>query len=244
MTLTPQSAPVPVVVDAGGLLPVTGVSGVEDVAATWLAVEDLLLPGRYCGTEPPDSLYALAPTRRPHVLVTAPHAVVHHRPERRKGADVASGGLALNLAALLGARCLVAAGEQSQDGNRSSYGTFKQAVHAAIDDDVTVIFDVHGMADSFAIDVCLGTGADEAGTRRLYEPLRQALEAQGRTVSVNDPWGAAHPDTVTNTAHGRGVAAVQLEVANRWRQPWDHAQRSAHFVLGLASAAESALTPS
>lgn len=241
MTAVSRPPLTPALVDASALLPTHGLHGAEDVVTAWLSVEDLLLPGRYCGTEPADSLYALAGTRRSNVLVTAPHAVVHHRPERRKGADVASGGMALAVAALLGARCLVAAGEQSHDGNRSPAGTFKQAVHEAIDDGVSVVLDIHGMADSFGIDVCLGTGADERGTRPLYEPLRLELQAQGRSVSVNDPWGASHPDTVTNTAHARGVAAVQLEVANRWRQPWDHAQRSARFVLGLAAAAEHAL---
>lgn len=226
----------PTVVDASILLPAHGVASADDVAASWLRVEELLLPGRYCGTEPPDSLYTLPGSTRGHVLVTAPHAVVHHRPDRRKGADVASGGMALTLAALLGARCIIAAGEQSHDGNRSAAGTFKSAVRDALDDGVGVVFDVHGMADSFGVDVCLGTGADEEGTRPLYEPLRRRLEAQGRRVAVNDPWGASHPDSLTNTAHARGAAAVQVEVANQWRQPWDHGRRSAEFVLGLADA--------
>lgn len=156
---------------------------------------------------------------------------------------MASGGLAWLVASNVGAGVVVASGEQRADGNRDPHGVFKDALWRALDGTaVQSVIDVHGMADSFGFDVCLGTGADESRAQPLLEPVRTTLRAAGFVVSVNDPWAASAEHTVTNTVHRSGRLALQVEVARRWRQPWEDPRAAARMVSALSAAIGAAVS--
>ena len=99
-------------------------------------------PDRYAGADAPGTVQAVPGTLP--VLLTAPHAAAHTRAWGRKGADVATGGLALTAALTSSAHALVATGFQTRDSNRVGDGPFKAALAAQIRRVCTVI-DVHGM---------------------------------------------------------------------------------------------------
>jgi len=154
------------------------------------------------------------------VLLTAPHAVRTLSPSgSSKLADAATGPLARALSAASGASCLVAHSPWPGNANADPLErcAFKQRMVELLSKRPSTVLDLHGMLDSHGCDVCIGTHKD--GPSALADQATELLAAQGFVVRRNDPFGARSPSTVTATALGAGAAAIQLEIAARWRNP-------------------------
>lgn len=209
----------------------------HDAIATWTDFEGRLAHQRYSGSYPAGSLLALNGPLP--VLVTAPHAVAHTRSGRRKGADVATGGLALVAATHAGARGLVATGYQEHDGNFVPQGPFKELAEM-MRHQVSACIDVHGFPDSFGSDICLGTGARPHESQPLLELAQAHFTAAGFTVSVDSPYDARRFHTMTSAAQRAGRMAVQVEVARWLRRPFDDPEPAHAMAAALAGFVELA----
>lgn len=220
-------------VDLPALAPAT-------VAATWCDRERRYQEGRYDGAGAVDAVGQV--TGWLPVLLSAGHAVTHFRHGAPKRADIGTGGLAELLAERVGAHAITSTGIAMTDPNYDPHGTFKDHL-LDLACRVEAVVDLHGMTDGYGPDVCLGSGALPALADGLIVVFRAELEVAGFFVTVDDPFLADRPTTVTSTAQAAGVPALQLEIARRVRNPWQDPETAARLVgaLGRAVAAAAGL---
>lgn len=173
--------------------------------------------------------------RRSPLLVVAPHAVNHHdRFGAPKLADIMTGGLACTLADALGASVIAASRRVPHwtDWN-SRTDPFGRALESIVQPDkVTLVIDVHGMLDHHGVDVCVGLGPHPGRSERLFGD--QLMSAMGDLRVTRDrPFSARGPRTVTARAQSKGIPAVQIEIARRFRDPVLQPEAAAHVLAGL-----------
>jgi hypothetical protein len=183
------------------------------------------------------------------LLLTSVHGVRHFREGvGMKANDANTGGLVLVLAHHL--KCSAAVITRSggnDDANTDPEHPFKAAVANDIRlDRVRLLVDVHGMADHPSADVAIGFGAAPgAATTAAAERIERRLAAAGLRVDlggVDTGLKAAHPGTMTNWAHARGLAALQLEISRSRRTFQSSTAARAQFLRALAEALEDAQT--
>ena len=205
----------------------------NDSAERWLQLERRFAARHYDGA--PDHAATRHRVGTIPVLLTAPHAVNHHRNGIPKLADRRTGGLAELLHELTGATSLAAASRVPDWGR-----------WADRDDDFTrllrddaernrLIVDLHGMGDHHGIDVCIGT----AGQRGIA--IDTAVDALARAfaafeIAVDVPFSGLSPHTVTQFARRLGVGAVvQIELSARLRDPEAHPETAIEVVSAAVS---------
>ena len=93
------------------------------------------------------------------------------------------------------------------------------------------------MKDGHGPDVCLGRGAVPELADPLVAVLRDEFEREGFVVSVDVPFAADRPTTLTSTAQLAGTPAVQIELARRTRTRTPAGQGDGRAVSALARAA-------
>lgn len=222
-----------------------GAPSVTDVAARWLALEQVFSRDGYDGGRSPllagvadlvvDSTPGLLETRpasRPHVVVTAPHATNHERAGATKVADRGTGGLALLLAELTGATALVALNTPG-DANFDAEHPLKARLAELRP---SVVIDLHGMRRRPESDVDLGTG-EGLVPQAVIDVLHAASTVD---VTVNELFDAMRPTTVTAYAQDLGFQAVQAEIGAHLRPPLGEPADLGRLARLLASAIEAA----
>lgn len=184
----------------------------------WIEAEGSYWPNDYQGKGEPGSIrYA---KRDLPLVFAAPHAVVHHREGVRKKADKATGGLAESTAVFINGSFVATAGVQSGDPSFDRDVTaFKQALFGMLTP-ASIVIDLHGMSDQHGLDLCFGTGADSTDRARALSEIGAITASdQGLVARINDPFTGSREEGITVSAQRRGSAAVQIEIAARFREP-------------------------
>ena len=200
---------------------------VKNLARTWDQAERPFAANAYDGRGTSEVDYQPS---RSKLLVTAPHAVNHHRHARPKLADRWTGGLATLTGQALGAAVLIAS-SRVPDWTAWAERTddFARALRSEVAAGAVVI-DVHGMSDTHGVDICIGTGtAPTALSTDLAALIEAKLEAY--QVGINEPFAARAPYTVVDYVSGLGGrGALQIEVAARLRNPSEHPSEAETFA--------------
>jgi len=205
-----------------------------DHAASWAALERDYAVSSYDGSgAEADARFV---NRNSRVLLTAPHAVNHHRDGHPKLADRRTGGLAELLGELTGASVLSAIGrvpDWRQWAERED--PFARQL-AQLLPGVDYVLDLHGMTDQHGRQLCIGTGANPSGpTMRTARHLQVLLAPFA--VTLDDPFTAAGGHTVVTRVQSLGgPVALQLEITAALRDPEEHPELANRFVPVLASA--------
>lgn len=152
------------------------------------------------------------------LLITAPHGGWQMREGRPKPPDRATASLALALAEAVGCRAVAAVGAQPGDPNREvGEGAFRQRCAQLRG---RTVIDIHGMRDSHGFDICIGLGpSPDAHTRAAARRWCEVARRLGLRATVDSPFDARHPGTITAWAQARGMRALQIEIAAQWRRP-------------------------
>jgi hypothetical protein len=197
----------------------------------WTRRELRYRANNYGGVGKPDEL--LVDLRAKPVLLTAGHSVAQVRDGKRKPPDLRTGGLAELVAAHASASALTAVGSGLGDPNRDREHPFKVAVAELLDEHLFLL-DLHGMADRFGLDLCIGSGgAEDSASLELATRCQESAEAAGFRASIDDPFAAREETTITRTAQRLGYVAVQLEITASRRDPARRGKRSAAFARWL-----------
>lgn len=173
------------------------------------------------------------------LLLTAPHATKHGRFDGIKDEDAFTGSLALLLGRELESSVIAAA---HCDPDTQHPTQLSRDFLAALDElapEHHLLVDVHGMSDHHGVGVCIGTGAVDPADDTLapvVESLLRGLESF--TPSVNVPFSAQAPYTLTTHAQTLGIPAIQVEIAARYRTPGkgdekEHARFIEHLITAL-----------
>lgn len=183
--------------------------GVDGWTAVWDQVEAALQDG---------AVGLRGQTEGP-LLVTAPHAVAHWRDGAAKLPETGTASVAAVLAALAQGGALYASGETAADANHELGVTspLRQVLQHVLRPSHVVV-DVHGMRDAWPMDINLGLGAAPcARTRALGDAFAEGVTSVGLRVVIGRPFTAAAAVTLTSFVQRRGVPAIQMEIARRWR---------------------------
>lgn len=193
--------------------------------SVWQMAEQRFAAHDYDGT-PGESIgdgVLLLPMRNAETVVfTAPHAVNHERDGNDKLADRGTGGLAVALHTRAGFGALIAAQRIGGDANFDPSHPLKDLL-SAVRHQTRAVIDLHGMSKDHAqADVVIGTAHNALLGAPLGRIAKASIEAEGLTVSVNAPFDARRPTTITSFAHKLGIPAIQLEISPFLRPPlWD-----------------------
>jgi hypothetical protein len=204
------------------------------LADRWDELEAKYRANKYDGMAAPDAI--LHSPGASHLILTAPHSLNHFRGERFKLADRWTGGLCQILGSSLRVTTLIPIGRiSSWDTWESRNDAFKVTLDKAVTSGSLVV-DLHGMSDTYGIDVCIGTGHDPRSlTKQAATMLAQELP--NYRVSMNDPFTATPSFAVVSYVQGRlNANALQLEIAARLRNPVENPEQAGRFALDLTRA--------
>ncbi len=174
------------------------------------------------------------------VLITAPHAVNHIRNGSAKIVDYCTGPIAKALSDLTGAHLLYL-NYYSRDPNYYDDTSFKEVLANFVpDNDIKLVVDIHGAADSHGWDVDLGdiNGASLIRFKDLASVVTEFFRQYGiNNISRNDFSGGGGQDTVTKfVSLHLNVDAMQFEIARKYRCETD--ERTVAAVRALKKIVE------
>lgn len=154
------------------------------------------------------------------VMLSAPHAVVQTRNGRIKQAERYTGMLCRLIHQHTGCSCIYKARHMQDDANYDEQSPYRDALCAYIKQHpVSYLLDLHQLAPSRSMDLCIGTGhgSNLCGCDKAPEVIIKAFAARGfEHITVDDPFSASGKHTVSaSVAAACGITTVQLELNTR-----------------------------
>ena len=150
------------------------------------------------------------------VLVSAPHSAEQTREGRRKFAEYETGAIACTLHDLTGCPVICKTKHCRDDANRDEKCRYKAALKKyALKNGVKFVLDLHQMSSQREEQICLGTGKGKNITAfpKIVDTAKEQFEKHGFAVSVDEPFCAVHPYTVSAyTARETGACCLQIEI--------------------------------
>lgn len=153
------------------------------------------------------------------VLFSAPHAVLQTRNGQIKSAERYTGMLCRLLHQRYGLPCIYKSRHLDDDANHDVKSLYRDALCSfAAQNRIRYVLDLHQLAPSRPMALCIGTGHGQNLGSALHLPglVRHIFEQAGLTpVTMDDPFAASKAYTVSATAAAHGFAALQLEINTR-----------------------------
>jgi hypothetical protein len=201
----------------------------NEIIASWLDFEHRYSSNLYYGAGTGNSNRWVG-NKDSQLIFTAPHSVNHIREGNIKYADKMTGGLAELLAKLSNNQSLTVDGPPNGDPNWDDVAPFKDELLLHLKEN-SIVFDLHGMKDSYGIDVNIGMGKEPSKqSKNIAINLSKQLKTNNFIVSVDDPFDACHPYTITSFVQSHRGSAVQLEISSALRNPSDAPEKALIFV--------------
>lgn len=171
---------------------------------------------RLRGSEPCDgaAVEMLWYAARSRVTFTAPHAQPTRRDGAHKPRELCVGDLALEASRRSESNALVPLTAGCLDGNWHEESVFRKKLWSLLPPQ-SVLLDLHGMGDDHGVDLVYGT-AGGATPAWLLDAALDAAASMRVSVRHDGPLSAS-PRTITASACVAGHAALQIEVAAKWR---------------------------
>jgi hypothetical protein len=181
-----------------------------------------------------------------HVVISAPHAVIHHRDGKKKLNEPYTGALALQLHERTGASAIIYARTTDEDPNWDKTGLYKAKLKELVQEASVpsyFVLDLHGLSQSIKRDAIIGTAKGKALMKldSLLARLKEALEGEGlKNIAVDEAFSATGRNTITSyTYRELKIPAMQLEIGADWRNPASTPEKYARLVSALCSAIEA-----
>lgn len=176
------------------------------------------------------------------VLLSAPHAVLQTRNGRLKDAERYTGMLCLLLNRRYGVPCIYKSRHLEDDANHDPRSPYRDEVSRLIrEGGVRCVLDLHQLSPGRPMALCIGTGrgAHLSGFAQAPQVVREAFSRRGLSpVTLDDPFSAAAPHTVSAAAAEAGAAALQLEINSALLMEDSPAERFGDVLAALAEAVE------
>ena len=181
--------------------------------------QDTLEALRYFSDFSHEESFVLLPGRGA-VMVSAPHAVVQTRNGGLKQAERYTGMLCLLLNRRYGVPCIYKARHMQDDANHDAQSPYRDALCEHIQHSgARCVLDLHQLAPRRAMALCIGTGHGRNLNGFTDAPMRicRIFKRHALTpVTLDDPFAASAPYTVSATVARMGVPALQLELNTRF----------------------------
>jgi hypothetical protein len=209
-------------------------------AAAWPALELPFSANNYHGLDPAGAARAHRGSK--DIVFTASAAVNYFRGDAQMPAAMFTGSAVLMLGQLTGQSAVAVSGPAAQlpvrEKPEASFVTHLNSVVS----DTSFVFELRGIRDR-AYDVSIGTGpAPDERTQAVTVELVAGFRARGLRVSVNEPFSALPPWTVTSYAQTQmGLSAIQVQVSKSLRSPANNKAGAIMLFAVLRAGAAAAL---
>ena len=150
------------------------------------------------------------------VMISAPHSAEQTRAGRTKFAEYETGAVACSLHDITGCPVICKTKHCRDDANRDERCRYKAKLKKYVQKNgIKYLLDLHQMNTQREEQICLGTGRGEnvKASPTLVDIAKAVFEKSGFTVSVDEPFCAVHPFTVSAyTSRECGIACLQIEM--------------------------------
>lgn len=150
------------------------------------------------------------------VMLSAPHAVLQTRDGNIKQAERYTGMLAMLLNRHMGTACIYKTRNMNDDANYDPHSPYRDALCDYVrQHGVRCVLDLHQLSPLRPMALCIGTGrgANLNGGKEAVICVANAFRRHGvAPVTIDDPFAAAAPVTVSATIARLGITALQLEL--------------------------------
>lgn len=202
--------------------------------------KDVLDALRYFSLHNHPSSFEVLPGRG-SVLFSAPHAVLQTRNAQIKQAERYTGMLCRLLNSRYGFPCIYKSRHMQDDANHDLHSPYRDEVCRLIrKEGFRFVLDLHQLSPMRPMALCIGTGYGAHLGDGRYAPdiIRKSFEdRQLSPVTLDDPFAAVNPCTVSATAAAQGVTALQLEINTALVMETSPSQRFEDVLEALADAA-------
>jgi len=175
------------------------------------------------------------------VLLSAPHAVLQTRNGQIKQAERYTGMLCQLLNSRYGLPCIYKSCHMHDDANHDPRSPYRDALCQYIkEENFRFVLDLHQLSPMRPMALCIGTGhgVNLGHTPDAPDVVRRCFEKRHLTpVTLDDPFAAAMPHTVSATAARAGAAALQLEINTALVMETSPSQRFEDVLEALAETA-------
>lgn len=175
------------------------------------------------------------------VLFSAPHAVLQTRNGSIKQAERYTGMLCQLLSSRYGLPCIYKTRHMQDDANHDPRSLYRDALCQYIkEENYRFVLDLHQLAPARPMALCIGTGhgVNLGHTPDAPDVVRRCFEKRHLTpITLDDPFAAAMPYTVSATAARTGAAALQLEINTALVMETSPSQRFEDVLEALAETA-------
>lgn len=188
----------------------------------------------------PDSFEYLS--GKGHVLFSAPHAVLQTRNGCIKQAERYTGMLCRLLNQRYGLPCIYKSRHLKDDANHDAQSPYRDEVGRLVrQEGFRYVLDLHQLSPARPMALCIGTGNGRhlAFAKDAPGLIRSIFESHGLApVTLDDPFAASAPHTVSASAAVQGAAAMQLEINTSLLMENTPTERFESVLAALAEAAQ------
>lgn len=176
------------------------------------------------------------------VLFSAPHAVLQTRNGVIKQAERYTGMLCRLLNQRYGLPCIYKSRHMKDDANHDAQSPYRDAISQIIKGHgIRCVLDLHQLAPTRPMALCIGTGHGKhtAGMPDAPDMIKNAFLARSLLpVTLDDPFSASAPHTVSASAAACGITALQLEINTALLMENTQTERFETVLAALAEAAQ------
>lgn len=149
------------------------------------------------------------------VLISAPHGVSQVRLGSLKVAEIGTIPIATMVAKHMKANLIVKTRNDDDDANFVENCPYRDTIAKAIQtQNIKYLIDFHGLAKHRPCDINLGInfGQNIARNQKLFASLKNALETQGFSVSIDEPFCAGPRTIAGHFARNSNIWTIQIEI--------------------------------
>ena len=155
------------------------------------------------------------------ILISAPHSVKQWRNEAYKAADVYTGAMIKTLGETTGAHIIYKTSTNGDENYTTDETEYRKMISKIVkENNIRVVFDLHGMSIDKESDIDIGTGNTKninlLNQDYILSSIQSSLNSSNYTVNKYFTGGSAY--TISNYASQKlGIPTVQLEVNRKFR---------------------------
>lgn len=150
-----------------------------------------------------------------NVLISAPHGVSQIRLGKYKHAELGTIPTAVSLAKATNSSIIIKTANNNDDANFNEICPYRTDIESAIKaNNIKYLIDVHGLAKKRPCDINLGInfGQNIKPNESLFFKLKEALEANNFSVSIDEPF-CGGPQTIAGSfAKKCKIWTIQIEI--------------------------------
>ena len=159
--------------------------------------------------------------KRPgNIMFSSPHSHRQFRNGKIKAREFKTGTLSKIVSSKTKCSCIYRTAFTQTDPNYDKDSTYKsELVDFIKNNNIKLLFDIHGMKSERTEDICIGTGFGKnvvfpdfiTITKRIFE------EFGFKNVAIDVPFNASYPYTVSSyVAKKANISCLQIEINNRF----------------------------